>query len=75
MTFQQRGRMLKALALHLMENKEKFYGWSARTGATRADSWIDIEGGIGTLFAYASFRKQLPDPPLSRGRRSSHAVS
>ncbi|MGB1573367.1 MAG: aldehyde dehydrogenase family protein, partial [Flavobacteriales bacterium] len=63
MTFQERGRMLKALALHLMENKEKFYVWSAHTGATRSDSWIDVEGGIGTLFAYASLRKQLPDLP------------
>src|SRR5687768_7370821 len=46
MTFQERGRMLRALALHLMENKEKFYAVSALTGATRMDSWIDIEGGI-----------------------------
>ncbi len=63
MTFQQRGLMLKALALHLMERKEEFYKWSAHTGATRADSWVDVEGGIGTLFAYASLRKQLPDLP------------
>ena len=63
MTFQERGRMLKALALHLMERKEEFYNWSAHTGATRADAWVDVEGGIGTLFAYASLRKQLPDLP------------
>jgi len=63
MTFQERGRMLKALALHLMERKEEFYKWSAHTGATRADAWVDVEGGIGTLFAYASLRKQLPDLP------------
>ena len=63
MTFQKRGQMLKALALHLMSKKEEFYRWSAHTGATRADSWIDVEGGIGTLFAYASLRKQLPDLP------------
>lgn len=63
MTFQQRGRMLKALALHLMEQKETFYTWSVHTGATRSDAWIDVEGGIGTLFAYASLRKQLPDLP------------
>ena len=63
MTFQQRGLMLKALALHLMEQKEEFYKWSTHTGATRADAWIDVEGGIGTLFAYASMRKQLPDLP------------
>ncbi len=63
MTFQERGRMLKALALHLMERKEKYYEVSAWTGATRVDSWIDIEGGIGNLFANASLRKQFPDLP------------
>lgn len=61
MTFQERGRMLKALALYLNEKKEKFYTVSWATGATRADSWIDIEGGIGNLFAYASLRRQFPD--------------
>lgn len=63
MTFQERGRMLKALALHLVSIKEKFYTLSAATGATRIDSWIDIEGGIGNLFANASLRKQFPDLP------------
>lgn len=63
MTFQERGRMLKALALFLMEKKEKYYEVSAWTGATRIDSWIDIEGGIGNLFANASLRKQFPDLP------------
>ena len=63
MTFQERGRMLKALALHLNERKEKFYTLSAATGATRIDSWIDIEGGIGNLFANASLRRQFPDLP------------
>ncbi|MDA8714542.1 phenylacetic acid degradation bifunctional protein PaaZ [Flavobacteriales bacterium] len=63
MTFQERGRMLKALALHLISIKEKFYTLSAATGATRIDSWIDIEGGIGNLFANASLRKQFPDLP------------
>ncbi len=61
MTFQERGRMLKALALFLMERKEKYYQISALTGATKIDSWIDIEGGIGNLFANASFRRQFPD--------------
>lgn len=63
MTFQERGRMLKALALHLLSNKEKYYQISALTGATRVDSWIDIEGGIGNLFANASLRRQFPDLP------------
>lgn len=61
MTFQERGRMLKALALYLMEKKEYFYEISRYTGATRADSWVDIEGGIGNLFANASLRRQFPD--------------
>jgi oxepin-CoA hydrolase/3-oxo-5,6-dehydrosuberyl-CoA semialdehyde dehydrogenase len=63
MTFQERGRMLKALALFLLENKERYYQVSAWTGATRIDSWIDIEGGIGNLFANASLRRQFPDLP------------
>lgn len=61
MTFPERGRMLKALALYLTERKEKYYELSYATGATRVDSWIDIEGGIGNLFAYSSLRKQFPD--------------
>ncbi|MBK8485011.1 MAG: phenylacetic acid degradation bifunctional protein PaaZ [Saprospiraceae bacterium] len=59
MTFQERGRMLKALALHLTEMKLKYYPISFKTGATKTDSWIDIDGGIGTLFAYASLRKKF----------------
>lgn len=61
MTFRQRGLMLKALALHLLAKKELFYQVSWATGATRTDSWVDIEGGIGNLFAYASLRRQFPD--------------
>ncbi len=61
MTFQERGRMIKALALHLQEKKEIFYKLSWATGATRNDSWVDIEGGIGNLFSYASLRRQFPD--------------
>ncbi len=63
MTFQERGRMLKALALFLMTQKEKYYAVSYWTGATKVDSWIDIEGGIGNLFANASLRRQFPDLP------------
>lgn len=63
MTFQERGRMLKALALYLSERKEKYYQLSYATGATKVDSWIDIDGGIGNLFAYASLRRQFPDLP------------
>jgi oxepin-CoA hydrolase/3-oxo-5,6-dehydrosuberyl-CoA semialdehyde dehydrogenase len=61
MTFHERGRMLKALALHLRNHLDKFYAISYYTGATRADSWVDIEGGIGNLFSYASLRRKFPD--------------
>ncbi|WBM72647.1 phenylacetic acid degradation bifunctional protein PaaZ [Buttiauxella sp. WJP83] len=65
MTFVQRAAMLKAVAKHLLANKESFYAISYQTGATRADSWVDIEGGIGTLFAYAGMgNRELPDDVL-----------
>ncbi len=78
MTFQERGNMIKKLALYLNKRKEQFYEISYRTGATRIDSWIDIEGGFGNLFANASLRKLFPNQPyhvegdpidLSRGGR------
>ena len=61
MTFHERGRMLKALALFLHERKDKYYPVSYQTGATKADSWVDIEGGIGNLFSNASLRRRFPD--------------
>jgi oxepin-CoA hydrolase/3-oxo-5,6-dehydrosuberyl-CoA semialdehyde dehydrogenase len=61
LTFHERGRMLKALAMYLFDKKEYFYKISTLSGATRADSWIDIEGGIGNLFTYASLRRQFPN--------------
>ena len=61
MTFHERGRMLKKLALHLYGIKDKFYPVSYQTGATKMDSWIDIEGGIGNLFANASLRRKFPN--------------
>src|SRR6188768_2064658 len=61
MTFHQRGRMLKELAIHLRKHLDKFYSISYKTGATKADSWVDIEGGIGNLFANASLRRKFPD--------------
>jgi oxepin-CoA hydrolase/3-oxo-5,6-dehydrosuberyl-CoA semialdehyde dehydrogenase len=64
MTFHERGRMLKALAIHLQANLEKFYSISYKTGATKTDSWIDIEGGIGNLFSYASLRRKFNDDPF-----------
>ncbi len=76
MTFQERGRMIKALAIFLSDLKAKYYPISYKTGATKTDSWIDIDGGIGTLFAYSSLRRKLPNQsfcldgdlaPLSKG--------
>src|SRR5690349_24483107 len=61
LTFHQRGLMLRALAMHLRNHLEKFYSISYKTGATKADSWIDIEGGIGNLFSYASLRRKFAD--------------
>lgn len=63
MSFHERGLMLRALALHLRGHLDKFYQVSFQTGATRADSWVDIEGGIGNLFSYASLRRKFPDTP------------
>jgi oxepin-CoA hydrolase/3-oxo-5,6-dehydrosuberyl-CoA semialdehyde dehydrogenase len=63
MTFHERGLMLRALALHLRNHLDSFYQLSYKTGATKADSWVDIEGGIGNLFAYASLRRKFPDQP------------
>jgi oxepin-CoA hydrolase / 3-oxo-5,6-dehydrosuberyl-CoA semialdehyde dehydrogenase len=59
MTFYERGLMLKKLALYLSERKNTYYNVSFKTGATRIDNLIDIDGGIGNLFAYASLRRQL----------------
>jgi oxepin-CoA hydrolase / 3-oxo-5,6-dehydrosuberyl-CoA semialdehyde dehydrogenase len=59
MTFYERGFMLKKLALHLDSLKKKYYQISYLSGATKSDSWVDIDGGIGTLFTYASLRRQL----------------
>lgn len=64
LTFHERGRMLRGLAMHLRNHLETFYKISYQTGATKADSWIDIEGGIGNLFSYASLRRQFPDEPF-----------
>jgi len=78
MTFQERGNMIKKLAMYLNKKKAHFYELSYRTGATKIDSWIDIEGGFGNLFANASLRKLFPNQSyhvegepidLSRGGR------
>ncbi len=62
LTFHERANQLKALAKYLTEHKEEFYPLSYATGATRADAAIDIDGGIGTLFVYASKgTRELPN--------------
>jgi oxepin-CoA hydrolase/3-oxo-5,6-dehydrosuberyl-CoA semialdehyde dehydrogenase len=62
LTFHQRALMLKALAKALGEHKDEFYSLSTQTGATKADSWIDIDGGLATLFVYSSKgRRELPN--------------
>lgn len=63
MSFQERGNMIKRLAMYLTKRKEQFYELSYRSGATRVDSWIDIEGGFGNLYANASLRKLFPNQP------------
>ncbi|HEX7114805.1 MAG TPA: phenylacetic acid degradation bifunctional protein PaaZ [Steroidobacter sp.] len=64
LTFHERAALLKRLAKWLTERKEEFYALSYATGATRKDSWIDIDGGIGTLFSYAS--RGVREMPNSR---------
>ncbi len=59
MTFYERGYMLKKLALYLDSIKKKYYSVSYLSGATKSDSWVDIDGGIGTLFTYASLRRTM----------------
>lgn len=61
LSFHERGLILKNLALHLRNHLDRFYQLSYQTGATKADSWVDIEGGIGNLFSYASLRRKFPD--------------
>ena len=62
LTFHQRAVRLKQLALALTERKAELYALSSRTGATTQDSWVDIDGGIGVLFAYSSKgRRELPN--------------
>jgi len=62
LTFHDRARMIKALAMHLNTHKQSLYDISFATGATQSDHLIDIDGGIGTMFVFASKgRRELPD--------------
>ncbi|MEM1234298.1 MAG: phenylacetic acid degradation bifunctional protein PaaZ [Pseudomonadota bacterium] len=61
LTFHDRAKMLKALALHLSEHKQALYDLSFATGATAKDHLIDIDGGIATMFVFASKgRREMP---------------
>jgi oxepin-CoA hydrolase/3-oxo-5,6-dehydrosuberyl-CoA semialdehyde dehydrogenase len=81
MDFQQRAARLRALAKYLVERKEELYAISTQSGATRNDSWIDIEGGTGTLFAYAGIgSNEFPSgnlvhegPAVSLGKQGQFA--
>lgn len=65
LTFHQRAILLKQMALALTERKAELYELSSRTGATKNDSWVDIDGGIGVLFTYSSKgRRELPQSTI-----------
>ncbi|NUO99138.1 MAG: phenylacetic acid degradation bifunctional protein PaaZ [Nonomuraea sp.] len=65
LTFHERAALLKALAKHLTERKEELYALSLRTGATSRDTMVDVDGGIGTLFSYASKGvRELPNDTI-----------
>ncbi|NYD43802.1 phenylacetic acid degradation bifunctional protein PaaZ [Nocardioides panaciterrulae] len=62
LTFHQRAALLKELGLHLMADKDELYALSYRTGATKRDSFVDIDGGLGTMLSYSSKgRRELPN--------------
>ena len=65
LTFHDRAKMLKALALHLSEHKQALYDLSFETGATQSDHAFDIDGGIGTMFVFAAKgRREMPDAQI-----------
>lgn len=62
LSFHDRANLVKALGQAIVDRKEELYALSFNTGATRADSWIDIEGGAGTLLSMASkAKRELPN--------------
>lgn len=64
LTFTARAALVKAVAAVLSEAREELFELSTHTGATRADSAVDIDGAIGTLAVYAGKgRRELPDAP------------
>ena len=62
LTFHERAAILRALGKRLLDFKPEFYELSYRTGATKTDSWIDIDSGIGTMLVFASKgSRELPN--------------
>jgi oxepin-CoA hydrolase/3-oxo-5,6-dehydrosuberyl-CoA semialdehyde dehydrogenase len=71
LTFHERAGLLKAVAKELTAHKDELYALSTRTGATRRDSMVDIDGGIGTVFSYASKgTRELPNDTVVLDGRS-----
>lgn len=65
LTFHERANALKQVAQYLLERKENYYALAKATGCTRKDAWVDVEGGIATLFAYSSLvRRELSDETI-----------
>ena len=65
LTFHDRAKMIKALALAISKQKQALYDLSFATGATQSDHMIDIDGGIGTMFVFASKgRREMPDAQI-----------
>ena len=62
LSFHERAEMLKALAKYLDGIKAELYALSTQTGATRRDSWPDIDGGLSTMFVFSSKgRREMPN--------------
>lgn len=62
LTIHERALKLKELAIYLNEHKQELYDISFASGSTQRDHYIDIDGGIGTLFTFSSKgRRELPN--------------
>ncbi|GAA4381130.1 phenylacetic acid degradation bifunctional protein PaaZ [Paeniglutamicibacter cryotolerans] len=62
LSLHERALVLKELAQYLNARREELYALSFQTGATKIDSMVDIDGGIGVLFTYSSKgRRELPN--------------
>ncbi len=65
LTFTQRAAILKELGKYLFGHIEEFAAISSRTGSTRRDTAVDVDGGIGTVAVFASKGgRELPDSTI-----------